>query len=149
MKGVMPGIVAGLYFCLSACSPTKPKGDEVEMVPVAETSVQSMAADPSPTQPATRSIPRDFQGIWDAEGSRCEEVSDMKLVVSETGFDFWESHGEVRSVIQNDPSEIVVEAFFSGEGEKWTHTMRMQLLEGGNVLMIDEGKGGVRRRCVK
>ena len=95
-------------------------------------------------------MPAAFLGSWDAVGATCHDTdyrSDMALDISPTSMDFYESSGSVTSVTVNSPTDVTVDADMSGEGEKWKRTMHMVLTDAGQILTIDDGKGGVRKRC--
>ncbi len=133
----MPLLIS-LFFCLIACAPA---------TSTADASQSASSAPASTLAPTSILLPESFIGRWDASLEACKATSDMKLIITQTELTFWESVGHIRAVSVKAPDDVTVQADFSGEGEQWQRSLHLVLSDGGQTLMIDGGKGGVRTRC--
>lgn len=146
-----------LALALSACTPTAPgtanTSSQVASIDTASSETASSASDSASVTTIAvhaKTIPAAFLGSWDGVGAKCHDAeyqSDMALDISPTSLDFYESNGSVDAVTITSPSDITVQTDMSGEGEQWKRTQHMVLTDSGQTLTIDDGKGGVRKRC--
>ncbi|ESQ94327.1 hypothetical protein ABENE_02140 [Asticcacaulis benevestitus DSM 16100 = ATCC BAA-896] len=97
--------------------------------------------------PTSIRLPEPFIGRWDASPEACKATSEMRLIITQTGLTFWESAGRISAVTITRPDDVTVQADFSGEGEQWQRRLHLVLSADNQTLTIDDGKGGVRKRC--
>ena len=143
------------FVILSACSPkaadmaVDPASASMEGAAPAQTQLVTVTeSTPSPTASEVPTvIPEKFLGVWDAAVADCKTSRDMKLTITPTAVRYWESSGDLIAVKIVSADDITVNVLMTGEGETWRETSHMALSDGGNTLIIDDGKGGVRVRC--
>ncbi|MEO0589592.1 MAG: hypothetical protein AAFZ11_03415 [Pseudomonadota bacterium] len=98
-------------------------------------------------------IPVNFRGTWDYEGGMCAPESDLRLDVEASAITFYESYGELVRVERVDPFAVSLELEMTGEGETWTQTLGLRLVNARMGLMVmdeqspGEGEELIRRRC--
>lgn len=104
-----------------------------------------------PPEVKIASIPRQFWGMWTLNPDRCgKDVGDESAVdVEPRRIQFWESAGEVQSIIFSNPLSIAVTASYTGEGQSWESTTNLALSGSREKLLISakDGKGQWYRRC--
>lgn len=103
------------------------------------------ATRPAPTRSATdapraetkapsATIPARFRGTWGMAGEQCgTSFDDGRLEIGERSVRFYESEGEVQSVVDSDGALRVTLAL-AGEGERWTGDYRWSLSADGDRL---------------
>jgi hypothetical protein len=107
---------------------------------------------PSPADPALRSIPVEFLGVWDARTGTCDPASDLRLDIGEDSITFYESVGTVESV-RDDGGTTMVTLAMEGEGERWAQTIGLRFFDASTSLMVidperpDEAEATMRQRC--
>lgn len=96
-------------------------------------------------------VPRPFWGVWSQRAELCgkPESDDSAVEIGPRKLAFWESSGEVRSVVLKGPLEVEIAASFSGEGETWEGTGTYTLSPSRQDLVIASGnaKGLRYKRC--
>ena len=98
----------------------------------------------------TPSIPKQFQGEWNANLSDCKVGdSDSRLRIAPQSLSYYESSGAVRAVVTRGNNEIALIVELSGEGETWLATEHLKLSPDGNRLesIAQAGAPFVRFRC--
>ncbi|MCX9146095.1 hypothetical protein [Erythrobacter sp. WG] len=87
---------------------------------------------PLPRAPDTAAaIPARFHGVWDAETGTCDPASDLRLEVGPREVGFYESHGAVTKVAEPGDGSAAVTMAMEGEGERWTATFHLALVDSG------------------
>jgi hypothetical protein len=89
----------------------------------------------SPTVAAV-AVPHEYHGTYDSTPDSCESDSDMKLTITATTLEFYESTGTVKSIVRHKDSSITVMSEFEGEGEKWMAMDHLRLSYDDRVLTI-------------
>ncbi|WP_445427521.1 hypothetical protein [Alishewanella sp. HL-SH05] len=95
-------------------------------------------------------IPKTFQGTWDANDEACKtQYSDMRLHISSSVVEYWESSGNLIEVIESKNISFIARFAFSGEGENWESKITYFLLNEGSKLVqaFDDGLRVSRVRC--
>lgn len=100
---------------------------------------------------ATSQIPKPFQGLWDASADACKKkYSDMRLRISKSGIEYWESYGNLIEIINSKHFSLTARFVFIAEGESWESNITYFL---GNeqsdlVQAFDDGARVTRVRCI-
>ena len=98
-------------------------------------------------------IPSAFQGKWVADLKYCNKGHEFNLSINSKSLQFYESNGQVISVVTEGKYELALIAELEGEGEKWIGIYHYQLSEDGNKITDisnpDEKQEFVRYKCVK
>ncbi len=138
---------------LTACGDPvddKPETEET-MVPVEpDDGIGDGAGPPGAVENAA--IPMSFLGVWDYVEGACDPASDMRLEISENRMQFYESVGTV-SEVREDDGTTYVDLAMTGEGESWTTTLGLRLVDAGTGLIVisPEAPGDaekyLRKRC--
>lgn len=117
--------------------------------PAANALNQAAAALPGRAVTDGRTIPVAFQGQWAGPDADCsDEASDLRLTVTPTELQFYESVGDVKSVAQAGTQAIIVDAGYTGEGDSWQRRQRLILSRDGRRLTISGPTSStVRKRC--
>jgi len=63
-------------------------------------------------------FPSKLQGAWDLNGC-VEKYSDMRITISATQIEYWESIGTLQSLTQNKDGSYGIKLNMSGEGFNW------------------------------
>ena len=103
----------------------------------------------APAPPETlAAVPERFRGRWDASAAACgTSVSPMRLEIAGDSLRFHESVGRVVGVRRAAANAVEVDLALQGEGQSWTETRTLRLLQGG-VLVVESGDTVARRiRC--
>lgn len=104
----------------------------------------------------TNHLPPSFYGRWGMNPADCDPArSDAKglMEVGPNSLRFYESHATLGRVIQRDPSRIIADFNFVGEGQVWTRRMLLDGQDRGRTLVRreygeDATPGALRyRRC--
>ncbi len=111
-----------------------------------------LAADAdAPVEVKVASIPRPFWGLWSQRSELCgqPEADDSALEIGARKLIFWESSGEVRSVVLKSPLSVEIAAGFTGEGENWDATGTYTLSPSKQELIVASAEGRATRykRC--
>lgn len=99
-------------------------------------------------------IPASFRGVWDYEGGTCAPESDLRLDVQPAAITFYETHGDVVRVDSAEPSAVSLNLAMSGEGEEWTQSLGLRLVDAGTRLIVvnpdapDDAENLMRARCL-
>lgn len=129
-------LLAGLG--LSACSPSGGEAEEATgdptMMPVEPDGGIGDGAGPPPFATAD-TIPDAFLGVWDYVEGTCAPESDLRVEITPTAMQFYESFGEVTAIEIDGPDRIIVTLSMEGEGETWEMTRVFQLADGGQTLI--------------
>ena len=118
-------------------------------------------ADPAPdsvTAPdeaadGLRAIPAAFRGVWDIAAGRCDPSSDLRVEIGERSIEFYESLGSVRAIEGSGTDAVMLALAMEGEGERWSQETELQLIDGGNRLLVldpdspETGAEYPRKRC--
>ena len=118
-----------VVLAVSACSEAETPTREQEQTPAP---AAAPASDPAPS-----AIPAGFIGVWDYEKGTCDPASDMRLVIGQDRFEFYESVGEVKAV-RNEGETTVVDLAMEGEGETWDQSLRLVLKDNDERLHVTE-----------
>lgn len=119
---------------------------------IAPATVTATAADPqeettapaAPTGPRV-SLPDGFRGEWNANRAQCGSGrGETRLVIGPDWVRFHESDGTVTAVRKQNDRIVTIAAAFTGEGQQFARTIRMELSPSGQDLTIE---GLVRHRC--
>ena len=99
---------------------------------------------------ASSQIPKPFLGLWDASADACEkQYSDMRLRISFSAIEYWESSGNLLEIIESKHSSLIARFVFRGEGESWESKITYFLLNEQRELVqvFDDGMRVSRVRC--
>jgi hypothetical protein len=94
-------------------------------------------------------IPRQFRGEWNQDTRGCgTDLNDSRLIIRAHTLAFYESDGEVKSIIRHNPLSITLTATFAGEGEVWNASDQLVLSRSGDTLTVNTGGTSMNRyRC--
>jgi hypothetical protein len=137
---------AGFALIASACEPKAADEGAAsnESAKPAETTTATATA---PGADLGKAFPAAFRGKWDGSAEACKTGSERKLNITETEMQFLESIGVAKSIAQESENAIKVDAAFSGEGETWDATTRLELSPAGNALTINGDQTSQLVRC--
>jgi hypothetical protein len=98
---------------------------------------------------ALRTIPNAFQGVWATSERHCSPGGESRLVISETGIDFYESRGRILGIAAAEETQLALIYEASGEGQVWLEARQFEISENGQTLTEVTGRrrGLVRHRC--
>jgi hypothetical protein len=131
--------VAALALVLSACEPT-----EITMPAAPE----PPASQPTQAADAEKTFPAAFRGKWDKSAEACADGESTQVVtVREGEIQFFESMGKIKSIAGDGANAIRFEGAFSGEGDTWDGSMRLEMSPAGDTLKINDGAAGLLVRC--
>jgi len=145
MTRVILAFAVPAALALAAC---QPPAKDAPAAPPAPTAPSPPSAPQAPAAPSKPEIPAGFRGEWNADLKACGSGrSDSRLFVSPDQVFFYESIGEVKSVVVTGHT-LEVSMEMAGEGERWDSTHRFRLSDDGKTLTdITEGEGFARQRC--
>lgn len=107
------------------------------------------AAANAPAEPPAEdvaAIPAAFRGEWNGDLAACGSGrSESRLRIEADRVRFYESSGEVTGVRAEGERSVVVTARYTGEGDSWDRTDRLELSDDGRELRV--GDAPVRYRC--
>lgn len=117
--------------------------DAGSIAPVAEPPEAPEA--PATPPAAAPAIPAAFRGEWNANRALCGTGrGETRLVVGSNWVQFHESSGDVSAVRRQNDRIVTLAAAFTGEGQTYGRTIRMELSPSGKALTIE---GLLRHRC--
>lgn len=124
-----------------------------ETATVPGSSLNTVPPAPLPALGAPQPIPAKFIGVWDFVDGTCARDSDLRLDISQSRVQFYESVGTINGFEQVDADTVILNLAMSGEGEVWEERLRMELSKDGRTLeAIDvsaygSGQAMPRKRC--
>lgn len=139
-------VVAVLTLLLAACGGRDdPSPKEVD-VAIANANAQAEAAgdkeaSPAPVPAATPTvseIPMAFHGRWGMVPADCDPARDDAkglIEIDASSLKFYESRARLTEVTQNAPENFTGTFAFSGEGQEWTRSEKLQLTGSSNTLI--------------
>ena len=147
-------VLAPTLLALAACGgePQQEGSAPLQKEAPAPTPSQVPEASP-PADHASRLIPVEFLGVWDAQTGTCDPASDLRLEIGQGTITFYESIGTVES-IRDDAGTTMVTLAMEGEGERWTQIIGLRFFDAGTSLMVidpehpDEAERYMRKRCL-
>ena len=141
--------ICAAVLLLAACS------EPAENVPAIENAALANGGDPRPrpsaSGPAVAELPAAFRGRWGLLPADCEAGrSDNKglVTVEPKALIFYESRAVPQSIVQTGPNAVSMDVAFSGEGQEWRRTVRLEARD--NVLVREEDSPRLSltyRRC--
>jgi hypothetical protein len=143
---MMKRAMATVLLLVSACS------EPAENVPAIE---NAKTGDPRPiSQPsgaALGELPAIFHGRWGLLPADCEAGrSDNKglITVEPKALVFYESRGVPATVTQTSPTAVSMDVAFTGEGQEWRKTVRLEARDAVLVREEDDPRLSLTyRRC--
>ncbi|MEM7781147.1 MAG: hypothetical protein AAF697_12220 [Pseudomonadota bacterium] len=120
-------ILAAGAMALTAC------GSDPEELEVSDSS------EPAPAQEVGVSggtIPDRFHGVWDYVEGTCAPESDLRIEVSASQINFYESAGTVVTALPVGDT-VIVDLEMSGEGETWTQKSSLINAPGSDRLVFE------------
>ena len=148
----MRNLVLGLLSAsLVACS-GEPRHEAANQ---AETPAPPVNGTPSADRPSpiaanqaveapTTSIPAALQGRWGLVPADCTSTrGDAKglLQIDATMLRFYESRATLTRIVESDPSRIVADFAFTGEGQTWQRQVTLEAQDNGQALIRRESGG--------
>ncbi len=122
--------------------------DAGSIAPAAEPATEPAtehAAAPATAPVAGPAIPAAFRGEWNGARALCGSGrGETRLVVGSDWLQFHESSGDVSAVRRQNDRIVTLAAAFTGEGQTYGRTIRMELSPSGKELTIERL---VRHRC--
>ncbi len=94
--------------------------------------------------PAATAIPAALHGRWGLVAADCTSTrGDAKglLTIDATMLRFYESRGTLIRIAETEPSRIVADFAFSGEGQTWQRRMTLDVQDNGQTLIRRESGG--------
>ena len=79
-------------------------------------------------------MPERFHGVWNQVDGSCNPASELRVEITPTTIEFYESHGEIMRIVVEAPNNLVVALTMEGEGEKWDMAHRFTLSDDGDTL---------------
>ncbi len=148
---------AVLAATLGACSsePEAPSANQVTAeIPTENTTLPAAAEprnlgqtneidEPADAPPAAP-IPAALHGRWGLVPADCTSTrGDAKglLTIDATMLRFYESRGTLIRIVETEPSRIVADFAFSGEGQTWQRRMTLDAQDNGQTLIRGESGG--------
>lgn len=111
-----------------------PEGNEAEL----PANAGSDAGESSVTEVATNRIPAPIRGRWALVQADCVTThGDAKglLEISAEGLTFYESRGKLTALHEREPTRIVGDFAFSGEGLSWQRRILLEVQDNGQSLV--------------
>lgn len=150
-------VALGLALSLSACGEEKTELDPPQEAEIAggEDFAETPADDADVSEETPDgNIPAAYLGVWDAVTGTCDPASDGRMEIEPRKITYYESVGMV-SGTGTDGDDAVVDLVMEGEGETWTQSTRLSLVEtadGQRLHVTDATKPKVedefpRKKC--
>ncbi len=124
---------------------------DADQVPEAgnEAMADNGAADAEEAGLSGDSLPPAVRGRWAGLNEKCgDRLAVQELTVDADRLLFHESEGQVRQVERGADGALTVRADFTGEGQSWTRSLRLQPSDDGKrLVVVNDGTSITRKRC--